>query len=170
MCLTPLPSSDCLLSVGQSYPHQSVFRFRSTSVSGFPLLWLTIRIPCSVSGNGKGLTSSCHFSLHMPRHSTPTVPPKSHPNDFFVLASVANKTSPTAFIALTMLVHGFRDVQAPCGLWSSLCTLRKSSIVHACRSLSRLQRSAGCATLDRGGWLDLTNAFYGILPIGTFTR
>jgi hypothetical protein len=35
-----------------------------------------------------------------------------------------------------------------------LC-VRFISLVHACRSHSRLQRSARNATLDTGGWLDL---------------
>ena len=46
-----------------------------------------------------GLASSYRFSPHMPRPLTPTVPPKSYQSDFFVLASVALKTSPTALIA-----------------------------------------------------------------------
>jgi hypothetical protein len=139
-------------------PAESVFRFRYASLSGFPLLWLYNRIPCPDSGHDKDLTSSCRFSPHMPRPRTPAAPRKSYHTDFSVLASVTLKTSPTAFMLISMLTGSFRNVRIPCGLCGSLCTLRKSSFVDVGRSRNRLPRSAGCATLDTGGWLDLAGS------------
>ncbi len=50
-----------------------------------------------------GLASSHRLSPHMPRPWTPVAPPKSNQYNFFMLASVALKTSPTTFDTLTML-------------------------------------------------------------------
>jgi len=47
-------------------------------------------------------------------------------------------------------------MRIPCGLCGSLCTLRASSFVPVYRSRNRWQRSARYATLNMGGWLDLT--------------
>lgn len=50
--------------------------------------------------------------------------------------------------------YRFRDLRIPCGLCSSLCTLR----LHCSRFAvveTTLQRSAGHATLDTVGWLNL---------------
>jgi len=49
-----------------------------------------------------------------------------------------------------------------------LC-VRFVSIVHVCRSQknNRLQRSAGHATLDTGGWLDLVETVF-CLPVRDF--
>ena len=49
-----------------------------------------------------------------------------------------------------------------------LC-VRFVSFVHICRSRNRKQRSARNATLDTGGWLDLTKSILRLLPSGTFT-
>ena len=49
-----------------------------------------------------------------------------------------------------------------------LC-VRFISFVHVCRSRNRKQRSARNATLDMGGWLDLTKSILRLLPSGTFT-
>ena len=105
----------------------------------------------SASGNTKGLASSCRFSSYMPRPWTPTVPPKSYHFDFFVLASVTLKTSPTASIVLTMLT------------WLQGCAYPLWPIgfsVYASRFLlcSRLPQSKPHATLrrirnTRYGWL-----------------
>ena len=46
-------------------------------------------------------------------------------------------------------------LRIPCGLCSSLCTLRLHCSRMPAVSNNRLQRSAGHATLDTGGWLDL---------------
>ena len=46
--------------------HHVGFRFRHTSVSGFPLSWLIIRIPCRSPRNRWDLSSSRRFSFTMP--------------------------------------------------------------------------------------------------------
>lgn len=56
------------------------FRFR---VSPFVA---NVRIPCSVSRNHKGLTSSCRFSPHMPRPRTPAAPREPHRKRFLCVA------------------------------------------------------------------------------------
>ena len=151
MYLTPLQSSAVLLSVGWAYPHEPAFRFRIASVSGFPLLWLNIRIPCPDSGNRKGLASSYRFSPHMPRPWTPTAPRESNQIDSSVLASVALKTSPTAFMLISMLTW-LQGCAHP--LWPMWFSVYASHILHC----SRWLQSQPPATLrrirnTRYGWL-----------------
>lgn len=57
---------------------------------------------------------------------TPADPPESRPfsSDSFVLASVIPKTSPSAFLTITVLYHASGECRSPCGLYDSLCTLR----------------------------------------------
>ena len=146
-----------------------MFRFLPTSVSRFPLSWLNISIPCTVSGNSIDLASSCRFSPHMPRPLTPTAPPKPYQDDFFVLASVALKTSPTALFALTMLTW-LQGCAYP--LWPMWFSVYASCILLC----SRLPQSKPLATLrrirnTRYGWLvkPYEIPVLGFLPSGTFT-
>ena len=50
--------------------------------------------------------------------------PCKEADDSIVLASVTLKTSPSAFILLTMLFHASEVRISSCGLYDSLCTLR----------------------------------------------
>ncbi len=120
-------------------------------MSRFPLSWLNSRPPCPASGNDKGLTSSCRFSPHMPRPWTPTAPRNSHPIDFSVLACVALKTSPTAFLFITVLtwLQGCANPLWP--MWFSVY----ASLVLLC---SRVPQPKPPATFRRTrntryGWL-----------------
>jgi hypothetical protein len=99
--LTPWPSLASLLlfgRVGLPGPpsvcfRSSTFRVRPISVSGFPLLWLIIRISCvdarlpfcvqELPGSPKPVLSlakdSCRFSPRIPRSLwTPADPPSTH--------------------------------------------------------------------------------------------
>jgi hypothetical protein len=69
--------------------------------------------------------------------------------------------------------YRFRDMRIPGvypepveGAYGVLC-VRFVSLVRVCRSLNRLQRSAGHATLDTGGWLDLMKTIL-CLPVRDF--
>ena len=88
----------------------------------------------------------------MPRSTTATVPRESHHFDSSVLASVSLTTSPTALMLITLLTAS--GLCVPPVAYMVLC-VRFASIVHVCSSRNHLQRSAGDATLDTGGWLDL---------------
>ena len=141
------------------------FRFRFASVSGFPLTWLTIRIPCSDRQETDEVSQVLvRFSPHMPRSRTLAVPRESHHCDSSVLASVTLTTSPTAFMLLTMLTASGIGVSPVA--YVVLCVLFVS-LVRLCRSRNRLQRSAGHATLDTGGWLDLMKTIP-CLPVRDF--
>ena len=100
----------------------------------------------------------------MPRSRTSAVPRESHHCDSSVLASVTLTTSPTAFMLLTMLTASGICVSPVA--YVVLC-VRFVSLVRLCRSLNRLQRSAGHATLDTGGWLDLMKTIL-CLPVRDF--
>ena len=116
-----------------------------------------------------GLASSCRFSPHMPRPLTPTVPPKSYQDDFFVLASVALKNVADCFDSLTMLTW-LRGCAYP--LWPMWFSVYASCILLC----SRLPQSKPLATLrrirnTRYGWLvkPYEISILGFLPSGTFT-
>ena len=75
------------------------------------------------------------FSSYMPRPDDTDRPsgispvqcqskPCKETNDSIVLASVTLKTSPSAFILLTVLYHASEVRIHSCGLYDSLCTLR----------------------------------------------
>ena len=75
------------------------------------------------------------FSLYMPRPEDTDRPSGISPvqcqsklcketDDSIVSASVTLKTSPSAFILLTMLYHASEVRITSCGLYDSLCTLR----------------------------------------------
>jgi hypothetical protein len=70
--------------------------FGLTLFPGFPLRASIAAYLVNPARKRWGLTSSCHFSPHMPRSRTPAVPRESHHCDSSVLASVLPKTSPTA--------------------------------------------------------------------------
>ena len=100
-------------------------------------------------GRRWGLPGSWHLSYCVPRSLTPTGPLGSHHIDPFVLASDFVTPSPPAVMMITRL-HRLREDGLPCGPQDSLCTLRifRSFALHCILLIS--------ATLDTGGWLDLT--------------
>jgi hypothetical protein len=116
------------------------------------------------SGNDEVSQVLVHFSPYMPRSTTATVPRESHHFDSSVLASVSLTTSPTAFMRLTLLTAS--GLCVPPVAYMVLC-VRFASIVHVCSSRNHLQRSAGHATLDTGGWLDLMETIF-CLPVRDF--
>ncbi len=116
---------------------------RVTSTSFQPLLSGTDRV---------SLVLVC-FSSYMPRPDDTGRPSGITPvlcqdwpfiNDSFVSASVTLKTSPSAFLPLTMLYHASRERRSPCGLYDSLCTLRPGRST-VCLSLPRTQHSVQVA-------------------------
>ena len=87
----------------------------------------------------------------MPRPRTPAVPRKSHQSDFSVLASVTLKTSPTAFMLITMLTWLQGCAYPLWPMWFSVY----ASLILLC---SRVPQSKPPATLrrmrnTRYGWL-----------------
>lgn len=100
----------------------------------------------------------------MPRSRTSAVPRESHHYDSSVWASVTLTTSPTAFMLLTMLAASGICVSPVA--YGVLC-VRFASLVRICSSRNHLQRSAGHATLDTGGWLDLMETVL-CLPVRDF--
>jgi hypothetical protein len=127
-------------------------------VSGFPRSCLSVRIPYFTHWETQGPHK---FLSLLSTHATPL-----------------DTDSPSEVSPMRLLCIGFRCVKnvadciyslndadiasgmcvIPCGLCGSLCTLRRSSFVDVYSSRNHLYRSAGCATLDMGGWLDLTNS------------
>jgi len=82
---------------------------------------------------------------------TPTDPPHSYRSDWFVLASVALKMSPSALSFLT----GLYQTSGMCdnSLWSI-----SFSVYASCGSFCEKKKNVTSymhATLDTGGWLDL---------------
>jgi len=125
------------LAEGRDFRHQrrdfailidllrTVFFPRETSTSFQPLL----------SGTDRVSQVLVCFSSYMPRPEDTGRPsgispvqcqskPCKEANDSIVLASVALKTSPSAFMLLTMLYHASEVRITSCGLYDSLCTLR----------------------------------------------
>ena len=135
-----------------------------TCVRDLPVCGSPAAYPRQPTRKRWGLASSCRFSPHMPRSRTSAVPRESHHYDSSVWASVTLTTSPTAFILLTMLTASGICVSPVA--YVVLC-VRFVSLVRVCRSLNRLQRSAGHATLDTGGWLDLMKTIL-CLPVRDF--
>jgi hypothetical protein len=144
--------------------HPVRFRLRPTSVSGFPLSWLMIRIPCRFLQAPLGPLKFSNASLcPCQALGTPTGPRESHRTvtldrrlcsllsagfpggatvsrlsfwltDSFVLASVALTTSPPVLMLLTRL-NRFRVVHHPSGLGNTRSTLHDfGSPVSADRS------------------------------------
>ena len=122
-------------------------------MSGFPLVCLTIRIPCPARQEAAG---SHKFLPLLFSHATP--PDTGSPSE----------TSPWRFLCV-----GFRRVKNVADCFDTLVDADMASgrcispvayvilcvrfifLVRACGSLGRLHRSAKNATLDTGGWLDL---------------
>jgi hypothetical protein len=120
---------------------------------GFPLTCLNIRIPCQSRQETIG---SHKFLPLLSTHAT-----------------LQDTGSPSGISPLRFLCIGFRFTEnvADCidsitmltasGMCASLVAyvvlcVRFVSLVRVCRSRNRLQRSARNATLDTGGWLDLS--------------
>ena len=83
-----------------------------------------------------GLTSSRHFSLYMSRLTTPANPPESHQMRFFCIGFRSTHNVAICIVSSNDAKFSFRDVQIPCDLHSSLCTLRLT-FVHVCHSRNR---------------------------------
>jgi hypothetical protein len=114
----------------RSLPAQVRLRLRLTSVSGFPLTWLTIRRSYRSPGVDGASQVLKRFSCCMPGARTPAGPPASHPIDAFVWASVSLTTSPPALVLLTRLKSLQGGADTPLA-YSILC-LRFTAVVFAC--------------------------------------
>ena len=134
------------------------FRFRHTSVSGFPLSWLIIRIPCRSRRNRWDISSSRRFSFPMPCARDPGRPSGISPCRnlrprfvFSVVRLVSRRCHAISFIIPTcrFLCVGFRGVNnvATCiyalneaeslqggasPLWPRECSVYASRLLFAC--------------------------------------
>ena len=125
-------------------------------MSGFPLLWLNIRLPCSrfrhfcdqeSEGSPKFSDASLH-AYHALRW-TPADPREAHQNASSVLASGALKPSPSALSRLRGCIK----------LWGVRSPLRSTWFpVYASTVSFGSCASSTVATLGTSGWLDLTLA------------
>jgi hypothetical protein len=152
---TGLPSSSVWLG-RRTYKQGAVIgRFRLTSVSGFPLVWLSNRISYTTSTvpGADGASQVPDVSLHT-CHAlmTPTDPPESHPIDSFVLASATLTTWPSALYCFGCN-EALPDIQ---GSANSLVAYMVPCVRFTDLVRQPQADSAIGATLGRGGWLDLT--------------
>ena len=107
-------------------------RLRPTSVSGFPLAWLKIRMPCDTAfpqsephGSPKFLTL---LSTHPTLFVDPGRPSESSPNRFLCIGFWGVNTIAICMTLCDEAVSSFGECGLPYGLRGSLCTL------HLCRS------------------------------------
>lgn len=100
-------------------------------------------------GTPLALSSSQYISLYMPRLDNSADSPQSYQNDCFAWTSTALQASSVRTLFIIEAIPALQGHAFPCGLHNSLCTLHLY-----CSSIS--VDSATGATLDTGGWLDLT--------------
>ena len=132
-----------------------LFRLRLTSVSGFPLPWRNIRLPCSRLPVSSAESGICRISqvLDASFHAyhalgwTPADPREPHLGGSSVLASGSLIPSPSALSRLTGLYQALERAVSP--------AVYVIPVYASVISFSPCRTSSTTATLGTGGWLAL---------------
>ena len=154
--LTPLRSSAILLSVGIAYSHNIFFclGYGLVLFPGFPFRASVYAYPTQYSrtkGSHKFLIASlptCHAQR------TPTAPPKSHLYRLLCIGFRCVKN-------VADCIDWYNDADTASGrcvfpvAYRVLCVRFAHPPLFAFAAVFTAQRSAGYATLDTGGWLNL---------------
>ena len=125
-------------------------------VVGLAFGWASLPLPY---GTPLDLSSSQYISLYMPRLDNSADSPQPYLCGCFAWTSTALQASSVRTLFIIEAIPALQEHAIPYGLYNSLCTLHLScshGAVLTAEKLLLIPHSATGATLDTGGWLDLT--------------